>query len=407
MAKQTFIGAYARQRRVGRPAHTHTPAPHATVPEPVEAQPIESLPQADSLTDDQPLPSVQDSISVADTSQVWLGELDGKMLRIDTPLPASLPDVAAPASQPAIAQPMSPTPAPKPLPTPEHRLPASDVVAPAAPANPAVNDAAAAEAALTPAPEPMTATPHVASDLIDNASETTASLQPSVDSSEPTRQAVEPSIWTGAAWEVDAFDVPQSVSSLFFDEAFFQSIANQMRESVEAGLRTMMITSATRGAGRSTVAIGTAIAAAATGIRVVLVDADLENPRLLEHLRLDSEADWVSALRQNESLESAAIYSIEDSLTLLPLAMVEERTLPVSPNETERMLQSLDGLFDLIVFDAPQVNSWATQQLAAVVDSSLIVRDTRSTSQAEISTIAESLRGQGLTGLGVVDNFCN
>ncbi|MEL6104459.1 MAG: cellulose synthase operon protein YhjQ/BcsQ [Planctomycetota bacterium] len=445
MAKQTFIGAYARQRRVGRPPQTQSPVPEPPVPvrplpnetQPNETQPNETLPTAEKHAEDRPLPSVQDSISVADTSQVWLGELDGKMLRIDTPVPTAIAEtVATPASQPNVASSPPQPIQPHPNQTPETLAHASAATVPAPIGPPAPVDqptpvgkpSGISEPAPVPMPAPVEESASVttpvypesepvhpesatgATDVAPSVSANDVNMTPSietVDVQETPLATTEPSRWTGAAWEVDAFDVPQSVSTLFFDEVFFRSIANQMRESVDAGLRTMMITSATRGAGRSTVAIGTAIAAAATGIRVLLVDTDLDNPRLLEHLRLDSEADWVSVLRQNESLEAAAIYSIEDSLTLLPLAMLEDRTLPVSPNETERLLQIVDGMFDLIIFDAPQVNSWITQQMATIVDSGLIVRDTRSTSHSEVGEIAEFLRGQGLTGLGVVDNFCN
>ncbi|MEO1528418.1 MAG: cellulose synthase operon protein YhjQ/BcsQ [Planctomycetota bacterium] len=404
MTKQTFIGAYARQRANRRPAPTPAPQPMAEGPDAASGITDEADSNAAS-TARAPQPSIHDSISVADTTQIWLGELDGKALRIDTPVePATLPiegenaspeqtlppmpvELSAETSQERLPRVVDPSPAPK-----------TFVDTPASIEEPLRNEESVSPEALgridSPAPVQESAAPVV---------EPLADIP--VQEASPSRTAS--NRWTGAAWEVDAFDVPQSVSTLFFDEAFFRSIAGQMQESVEAGLKTMMITSLTSGAGRSTVAIGTAIAAAAAGIRVALVDMDLENPRLLEHLRLDSEADWVAALRHDDSLESIAIYSIEDSLTLVPLAMDEERTLPVSAVETERLIQALDGKFDLLIFDAPKVSAWATQQLAATVDSCLIVRDTRSTSHAEITDFADVLRGQGLRGLGVVDNFCS
>jgi Mrp family chromosome partitioning ATPase len=212
--------------------------------------------------------------------------------------------------------------------------------------------------------------------------------------------------WNGAAWEVDAFDIPHSVADLFFDEAFFRSIAEHMGESVRDGLRSVLVTSVGSGEGRSTVAIGTAIAAAATGLRVALVDADLDTPSQTEHLRLEIESDWVTAIRQGQPLESVAITSLEDGVTLLPLSLASTQGRPVTPTEMEQMMDQIEGCFDLVMYDGPSANCWATSNIAAVVDSGLIVRDTRTRSKADIAFAAERLRRQGVRGLGVVDNFC-
>ncbi|QDV46946.1 Tyrosine-protein kinase YwqD [Stieleria neptunia] len=212
--------------------------------------------------------------------------------------------------------------------------------------------------------------------------------------------------WAGATWEVDAFDLPSTVADLFFDETFFRSIAEHLGQSVREGLRSVLVTSLSAGEGRSTVAIGTAIAAAATGVRVALIDIDLDTPSQSELLRLEVETDWVTAIRQGERIEDAAIASIEDGVTLLPLVLSGHRGLPITPTEIDQLLEQLDGCFDLLLFDGPVAGAWATPQIAAAVDSSLIVRDARRTSPSEVASAAAQLRRQGVVGIGVVDNFC-
>ncbi|KAA5544514.1 P-loop NTPase [Roseiconus nitratireducens] len=212
--------------------------------------------------------------------------------------------------------------------------------------------------------------------------------------------------WAGAAWEVDAFDIPQRVADLFFDESFFRSIAVQMNQAVRAGLQTMLVTSVSAGEGRSTVAIGTAISAAASGLRVALVDVDAESPHLVDHLGLEIDSDWVTAIRHGETLESVAVLSLEDTLTLLPLTTSLKSKAPVTPNEIDQLCQRVTDCFDLVLFDGPTAASWPASRIAAAMDSCLIVRDIRQTSQQDVASIADQFRAKGVQGLGVVDNFC-
>jgi Mrp family chromosome partitioning ATPase len=179
-----------------------------------------------------------------------------------------------------------------------------------------------------------------------------------------------------------------------------------MGQSVRSGLRSVLVTSIAKGEGRSTVSIGTAIATAATGLRVALVDIDLDGPSQTDHLRLEIESDWVGAIRQGEAIESVSIASIEDGVTLIPLSAMDDRSLPVTSMEIDRLLGRLEGCFDLVIFDGPTIHSWATARIASAVDSSLIIRDTRSTLETDVATAADRLRRQGVQGIGVVDNFC-
>lgn len=209
-------------------------------------------------------------------------------------------------------------------------------------------------------------------------------------------------VWPGAQWEVDVFDVPQSVASLFFDDDFFRSIAKRMRETVQEGLQSLAVTSLRSGEGRSTVAIGTAIAAAATGLRVALVDCDVHAPTLVDELRLELDHGWGDAIRSGVALNQIAVSSIEDGVTLFPLMPHSEL---VDPAEIVALMRSLVGQFDLVVVDAPLGADTILNTVCQTVDSAVIARDVRFTSQAEVNQLAEKLRSAGVIGVGVVENF--
>jgi Mrp family chromosome partitioning ATPase len=307
--------------------------------------------------------------SVFDTGQVWIESINDQLLRIDTPA-VETPVVEAPVVEaPVVEAPVAETPIAEP---PSESEPLSEPV-------------------FTETSEPVVTG--------------SATNPPASTAAESVPETV--NVWGGAAWEVDAFDFPEQVAELFFGDQFFRSIARHMRESVDAGLGSVLVTSLESGNGRSTVAIGTALAAAATGLRVALVDVDIDAPDLSEQLRLETTVDWISALRNGQSLEQAAIASLEDGVTFLPLVDSFDRKTPITSLELDQLRDQITAGFDLVVFDGSPVKSWTSLHLARGVDSSLIVRDVRSASQQDVNAAAELLRRHGVRGIGVIENFCS
>ena len=207
-----------------------------------------------------------------------------------------------------------------------------------------------------------------------------------------------------AVWEVDVFDVPTPVADLFFEGALFQQIAEQMSEAVGSGLRTVLVTSARPGEGRSSVAIGTAMAAAAAGIRVALVDADTESPSLADELRLELQYGWVDVIRRGLPIKEIAVQAIEDGVTLIPLMPPGVRQAATA-FEMVQLVDLLKSNFELIILDGPTSLSKCLQPCASKVDSAIIVRDVTQSNELAVSDLARSLQAAGVRGVGVVENF--
>lgn len=205
-------------------------------------------------------------------------------------------------------------------------------------------------------------------------------------------------------WEVDVFDIPKNVADLFFDGALFQQIAERMGEAVSRGLNSVLVTSAQAGEGRSSVAIGIAMAAAAAGIRVALVDADTKNPSLADDLRLELQCGWVDALRAGLPIAEVAVHAVEDGVTLIPLLPPTGSTAATGA-EVVQLLEEVRNRFELVVIDGPAESLEDVHQYASVVDSAIIVRDVTRSDSARINQYSNRLREQGITGVGVVENF--
>jgi Mrp family chromosome partitioning ATPase len=207
-----------------------------------------------------------------------------------------------------------------------------------------------------------------------------------------------------AVWEVDVFDVPATVADLFFEGNLFQQIAKRMSDAVNTGLRSILLTSTKAGEGRSSVAIGFAMAAAAAGIRVALVDADTEDPTLADDLRLQLEYGWVDTVRGGLPIKEVAVHAVEDGVTLIPLMPPHGRTAATG-FEIVQLAELLKNKFELVVIDGPAGNSPNIHQCASVVDSAVIVRDASRTDTLAINEFSYRLRESGAQGVGVVENF--
>lgn len=208
-----------------------------------------------------------------------------------------------------------------------------------------------------------------------------------------------------AAWEVDVFDIPNTVADLFFDGQLFQQIAERMLDAVNAGLGTVMVTSVRGGEGRSSVAIGMSMAAAAAGLRVALVDGDCHNPTLCEILRLELEHGWIDCIRRGLPIKEVAVHAIEDGVTLIPLMAPDGQVGTASAGETTQLIERLQEYFDLVIVDGPAGSSSDIDQCGGSIDSAVIVCNPSRTGADEIQDIASRLSVAGVLGIGIVENF--
>ena len=273
-----------------------------------------------------------------------------------------------------------------------------------------VNEAAyLANVAESPIEAPAASTSQSESPYISAAS--AAVVQQRIDSAERhvsaphIDQAVATPAAIQAAWEVDVFEIPASVTELFFKEDLFQAVAQRLHDAVGEGLGSILVTSAKSGEGRSTVAIGMAMAAAASGIRVALVDGDVSEPTLVDDLRLDVDYGWYDAIRGGLPLGQVAVFSIEDNLTLIPLIARDAGSVQPSQDDIKQLVQSLGQQFDLVVVDAPSGDEMTIEEYASLLDSAVITRDASRTDIQTINVLANRLRSCGLQGIGVVENF--
>jgi polysaccharide biosynthesis transport protein len=118
----------------------------------------------------------------------------------------------------------------------------------------------------------------------------------------------------------------------------------------------VLVTSAIPGEGKTTVAIGLARAAAQSGSRVVLVEADLRRPSFAERLRIDGRADGLGAALF-DGLDPEPLYQTPfpelPRLRALPAGPVRaEAATRMRPFDLTRVFEMMASDVDLIVIDS-------------------------------------------------------
>ena len=161
-------------------------------------------------------------------------------------------------------------------------------------------------------------------------------------------------------------------------------LADTLRQS---GANCVLITSPTRGAGRTTTAVNLAtLLAAEEGLRVALLSADPNGEGVDEMLGLQRQPGLTELLDGSSSLNSALQPGGVDRLSVLTAGGPSDEALGKSIDELARLLDRLTKSVDLIVIDAPPVLGGPEVVLMAQdVDLVLLVVDKRRGQRADAS----------------------
>lgn len=158
--------------------------------------------------------------------------------------------------------------------------------------------------------------------------------------------------------------------------------------------KTLMITSAVPGEGKTTTAINLAVAMAADGLRVLLIDSDLRRPNVHRMLGIGRNPGLTEVLA-----EEADVHAVMQAVGVENFLVLPSGHLPANPAEmigSERMrdlLAQLSREFDIVICDAPSV----------VVVTDPIVLATRVDAVAMVVSVSNARRETILRALHLLD----
>jgi capsular exopolysaccharide synthesis family protein len=189
-------------------------------------------------------------------------------------------------------------------------------------------------------------------------------------------------------------------------EALRQLRTNLHFVDVDQPVKTLAVTSAVPGEGKSSTACNLAILMAETGKRVLLIDADLRRPRLAEFLGLEGAAGLTTVLVGRAQPEDV-LQPWGSGLWVLPSGF-----LPPNPSELlgsrhmAELVERFRDEFDIVVIDCPPLLPVTDAAIiAARVDGALLLARARKTTSAQVTTAVNALRSVDARLLGCVLNM--
>lgn len=255
---------------------------------------------------------------------------------------------------------------------------------------------------------------HRLSDSLSLAPSVSPTLPRSVSPSLAPAPSVSPALPLTAslrpAFEVERFDWPAIVTALFDHSQ--DEMTSLLSELLPAGHGTLVVSGCRRGEGRTSVALMLARHVARGGARVVLVDADLDRPRLATSLATVVEVGWEETLLNDLPAGEALIESLSDRLTILPLRRaVPDSALAAHGAGITALVERLQAEFDLVCLDTgPLIESGDARHEAlfgrAQVEASVVVRDVRHCRLEQTHAVGRKLAQRGVSRWAIVENFC-
>jgi len=194
---------------------------------------------------------------------------------------------------------------------------------------------------------------------------------------------------------------PRSVPS----EAFRKVRTSLSFSDVDNGLHTIVVTSAGRSEGKTTVASNLALAFAQNGRRTILVDADLRQPMVHDLFGLPNDLGLSGALVNDRVAATKFLAGTEEpNLTVLTAGHPPPNPAELlASKRMARIIESLSAQADIVVIDTPPLLAVTDAAvLASAVDGTILVVSAKRTKRAAARSALTTLQAVGGRVLGVV-----
>jgi len=175
--------------------------------------------------------------------------------------------------------------------------------------------------------------------------------------------------------------------------------------NVDKPIKTIFVSSAGVGTGKSTIAATLAIIMAQGGKKVILLDADLRKPSVHQVMGIPNQKGLTDVFRGNLDIYNASVNWNEGNLFVIPSGSV-----PPNPSELlgskkmDQILDSLERIADVVIIDGPPFLVTDATILSAKVDGVLLVVRHGFTRRQEAQSVIHQLQRSEARVLGVVLN---
>lgn len=176
---------------------------------------------------------------------------------------------------------------------------------------------------------------------------------------------------------------------------------------VDKKLKSLVVTSAGRDAGKSFIAVNLAATFASEEFRVLLVDADLRKPTVHKNFNLQNKKGLTTLLMEDSRGLKDKIYKTEvKGLYVLTSGPIPPNPADIlSSNRMSRVQEEAENHFDLVIFDTPPILPVTDALImASKVDGTVFVIPKAEVTKDELIKSKELLRLAEVNIIGAIFN---
>jgi polysaccharide biosynthesis transport protein len=210
------------------------------------------------------------------------------------------------------------------------------------------------------------------------------------------------SVGQSSAGQSPALDNPT-----LFTEAFYSFCTNLQSLITAAPTKSLVISSPGPQDGKSTIAIHLAQAAAASGHKVLLVDANLRSPQIHEYLQIANTRGFSDLSDVQLDFQSLLHHPRPDSGLFILTAgqYIQDPVQRLSSPHIQASMQKFAETFDLVIYDTPSFLQFADANLmAARADGLILVACLGRTTCSTFRRALENMQVSSVPILGIVVN---
>lgn len=187
----------------------------------------------------------------------------------------------------------------------------------------------------------------------------------------------------------------------------YRSIRTNIKFSMpDQELKTLLVTSAGPGEGKSTTAANIAGVFSQEGKNVLLVDADMRKPTAHYTFQIRNGYGLSNVLTRQCEVQDAIQPTHVEGLSVMPSGVIPPNPAELlTSNQMVLTIEKLLTMFDLVIIDAPPVLSVTDAQiLAHKCDGTILVVNSGETGKEEVAKAKDALDKSQANIIGVVMN---